>query len=194
MGDADQFAVSQFYAQALLLAVIEDHLNSGSGELGVERFCQLTLPGAFLDVHRNQGHLERGNRFRPDDAPVVVVLFNGGGHHAGHADAVTAHGHHHGLAIFIQHGGAQCFGVLGAELEDMPHLDAAFDAQGAGAIGAGITVDHITQVGDLWQGHVPFPVDVEVVFAIFIGAGTEVAHHSHAAIRNHGDRQAHRAQ
>ena len=76
----------------------------------------------------------------------------------------------------------------------MPHLDTAFDAQGAGAIGAGIAIYHITQVGDLRQGHVPFPVDVEVVFAIFIGAGTEVAHHSHAAIRNHGDRQAHRAQ
>jgi hypothetical protein len=36
---------------------------------------------------------------RPDDAALVVVLLDGGGHDARHADAVAAHLHHLGLAV-----------------------------------------------------------------------------------------------
>ncbi len=46
--------------------------------------------GAVM-VQREDQHGERRQRFRPDDALVIVVLFNGGRHDARHTDAIAAH-------------------------------------------------------------------------------------------------------
>ncbi len=65
-----------------------------------------------------------------------MVLLNGCGNHAGDADAVAAHAHHLITAIFTLNGGFQRVRILGAELEDVTHFDAAFNLQCTFAIRA----------------------------------------------------------
>ena len=194
MRDADQFRVAEFHAHPFFFAVVEQHFDAGGGEVRVEFFRHFLFARALLDIERDQRHLERGNGLRPDDAVVVVVLLNGGGDHPADADAVAAHGHHHGATVVVQHGGVERLGVLGAELEDVAHLDAALDGQSAVAVRARVTLDHVAQVGHVRQRRVALPVDVEVVLAVLVGAGGEVAHQRHAAVHHAGDRQVHRAQ
>lgn len=80
-----------------------------------------------------------------------MVLLDGGGHDARDPDAVTTHGQHLITAIFALHGRFHRFRVLGAELEDMAHFDAAFDQQRALTVRAGVAFYHVTDIGHLRQ-------------------------------------------
>ncbi len=69
--------------------------------------------------------MERRHPLGPDDALVVVAGLDDGADKAAHADAVAAHVHRDRLAVRPLHGGAHRLGILGAEVEDLAHLDAA---------------------------------------------------------------------
>jgi len=83
-----------------------------------------------------------------------VILLDGRGHHAGDANAVAAHGDHQRLAVFAEHLAVQRLRVLLAELEDVPHFDAALNDQRALTAGRSIAFHDITDVRNqsgLWQ-------------------------------------------
>ena len=102
---------------------------------GVEDFLAAAR-GHHVDVGR-------GDVARPDQALVVVVGLGQGGHRAGHADAVGAHGDDHELAVLVQHLQVQGLGVLAAQLEDVAHLDAAGGFQRAGSVRGRIACAHL---------------------------------------------------
>src|SRR5436305_13750077 len=108
------------------------------------------------DHHRD---LERGDGDRPDDALVVVVHLDGGGHGALDADAVAAHDRLDRLAVRAGHPDVQSVGVLVAELEDVPDLDAALDLQAMPAVDAGVTGRQLTQAGPPADGDMPLDLD-----------------------------------
>ena len=64
---------------------------------------------------------------------------------------------------------------ISPELEDVSDLDATCDGQCSLAIRAGVALDHVADVGDLGKCDVAAPVDAEMMFAVDIGAGAEVA-------------------
>ena len=77
-----------------------------------------------------------------------IVLLDGGGDDARHADAVAAHLDDLRLALRVQKSGFQGFGIFGAQLEDMADLDTAADFQRALAVRRGIAGDDIANVGN----------------------------------------------
>ena len=137
--------------------------------------------------------MERGDGERPDDAVVVVVLLDAGGHGAADADAVAAHEDDLLLAVGIEEGGIQRLGILGAEFEDMTDLDAAPHLQHAAAAArAGIAVGDVADVGKLRQREVALRVDVFQVVIRFVGAGNEIAHPLDRQVGNDADLEADR--
>ena len=72
-----------------------------------------------------------------------MVLFDGGCHHAGDADAIATHEHRDRLAALVEHLGFEGLTVFAPQLKAVTDLDAAHDAQLAHTRGAGITIDHV---------------------------------------------------
>ena len=189
MRDADQFHVREHEAGALV-PVVEQYLDAGGGQFLVQGLGRLPHPVGLVQFHGHQGDLEGGDGLRPANAALVVMLFDGGGHHSGDADAVTAHLQGQGAAGLVQDRGLEGLAVFLAELEDVADLDAAGDGEAALAVRAGVTLDHAAQVGDRWQGQVPAPVEAEPVLAVLIGPGAEIGGHRHGAVGDAGDGQA----
>src|SRR5690606_2837392 len=119
-------------------------------------------------------HVEGRDRVRPDDAPLIMVLLDGGGYDAGHTDAVAAHLHDPRLPLGVEHGRAHRAAVLVAELEYLPDLDPARDRELAAAARARVAGDRVTQVRDFGQLHVAVPVDAAVVVVRAVRAADEV--------------------
>ena len=68
--------------------------------------------------------MKRGDRIRPDDALVVVMLFHGSGRRPPDSDSITSHHRQAFFAVGIEKGGIHALAVLGPQHEDMAHLDA----------------------------------------------------------------------
>src|SRR5476649_587996 len=178
----DQLHVGELDTRAgLLVAIIEQHFETGGGQFGVQLVGCLANSFGFV-AQGHQRDLERCQRVAPDDAVLVVVLLDGSGHHARNTDAVAAHGQRHWLAVFTQDLAFQGFAVLGAELEDMPDFNAAFDFQGAFAVRARIASHYVAQIcyGRNWQ--VSLPVHAEIVLVVDVGADAKVAHQFYRAV------------
>src|SRR5690606_7647800 len=192
--NADQFHIGKFDARArLFVTVIKQNFKAGGREVGVE------LVGRFahrfvLVLHRYQCDLEGGQRVRPENAALVVVLLDGGGNYAGDAYAVAAHRQHDRFAVFAHDAAVHGLAVLGSELEDMPYLDTALDHQRALTVRARVTRHHVAQVGDFRQRQVALPVEAEVMLAVFVGTGSKIADQRNRAIDHAGNRQFQRAQ
>jgi prolyl-tRNA synthetase family II len=136
---------------AALVAVVVEHLDAALGQVGLQRLGgggQLGLLAGGDDQH-----LERRQRHRPLEAVGIVVLLDGGGDDARDADAVAAHDHRPELAVVAEVGAAHRLGVLGAEEEDVPDLDAEEALEGASAAArAQVAGGGDAQVGDLQRG------------------------------------------
>ena len=96
---------------------------------------------------------------RPDDAFVVVTLFDSRRRNTRDADAVTAHEHWFGLAAFVETDSVQGFAVFGTELEDMAYLDATGDFEWPGAVRSGLSLAYVAQVRRLRLVEVSAPID-----------------------------------
>src|SRR5699024_3907218 len=144
--------------------VAVQHLEAARLELGGGPFGRLEhhlpLAGGH-DVHIGGCELAG-----PGQALLVVVQLGDGGHGAGDADAVGAHGHHGRLAVLVEDGEVERLGVLAAELEDVPHLHAAGQAQRAGAVGRGVAVAHLRGLDGPVGGEVPAEHEVVDVLVL----------------------------
>ena len=127
-GDAQQVGVLELDTGPLI-AVIEQGIEAGVQQAGVELFAQLALAG-LLEVGNHHDHLKGGNRHGPTDAIAVVVLFHGGLGQARDANAVAAHRQGFLGSAFVGEAGAEGFGILAAQLENVAHLDAAGGREG----------------------------------------------------------------
>src|SRR5215472_12296252 len=92
--NAEQLRVRELDAGARIAVVVED-LDAGGAELLVEAVADFADTGGFLQIERYQHQLEGGDRRRPDDAALVVVLLDGCRNDTRHTDAVTAHEERH---------------------------------------------------------------------------------------------------
>src|SRR3989344_807239 len=131
--NADEVKVGEHHTRAFV-AIVEQYLKAGGGEVNVELVHSLAHGGGFVITDGHQRDVEWGDCIRPDDAVGVVILFDRSRNHARHADTVATHGHDHALAGLVETGGVHGLAVLGAELEDMADLDAAADRERAGAV------------------------------------------------------------
>ena len=118
----------------------------------------------------------------PDDALVVVALFDGGTCDTRDADAVATHFKNLRLAVFIEIGRLHGFGILCAEIEDMTDFNAALKTNLPFAVRALVALDNIAQVGHFGFGQVAAEVDPCVVETGFVGAAAEIAHVGNRAV------------
>ncbi len=128
-GESDQFAVLELHPGSVI-AVVQNHLDAGGGELVVEGLGELHRSAVRRDAQRGQAHLKWGHADGPQDAILVMALFDDGLERARDADAVAAHDGKLPCPGFVEEGGVQLFAVLEADLEDVSDLDAAADLEG----------------------------------------------------------------
>src|SRR2546429_2391024 len=88
--DPEQLGVGELDARARVTVVVQ-HLDSGGGKLGIQAVADLADTSGFLQVQGYEDHLKGRDRRRPDDAALIVGLFDGRGHDARHTDTVAAH-------------------------------------------------------------------------------------------------------
>src|SRR5882762_3463305 len=135
-GKTDQFGVFEFDARPVV-AVVQDDIHVARRQLGVDlfgAFHDFTLRG---DVQRRDAHGVRRNADRPDDAVVVMALFDKGLQSPRDANAVTAHDRGLLFASFVEEPRVESFAVFGAEFEDVPDFNGALHFQGFAAFVAG---------------------------------------------------------
>ena len=77
-----------------------------------------------MHVQGHQGDVERCHGSGPDDAFVVVILFNGGRHDAGDSDAIATHLHGSTASRFVEDFGFHGLAVAVTQLKNMTHFDA----------------------------------------------------------------------
>ena len=80
----------------------------------------------MLEVH--DPHMEGGHTLGPDDAIVIMRRLDDRADQTAHADSVAAHMHRHAAPLPIIDQRAHRIGILGPEIEDLPHLDPARNA------------------------------------------------------------------
>ncbi len=187
MRNAQQFHIGEHRARAQSAVV------QGSIQAGGKQLVQQGLGGGehlrvLLGIDHADHHLPRRHRRGPDDAGVVMVLFDRRGHDARNADAVAAHLHHRRLATFVDDGGLQRLRVLAAKLEYMAHLDAASQAQFA-AIGRAFAFDHVAHIGHgLRFGQIAAPIDADQVGAGHIRADHKIGQCGDIAVGHYAHR------
>ena len=120
---ADEVAVLELDAGALL-AVVEQRVDAGRLAFLVDAFAigELVI---LLRVDDSDDDFERRDGARPDNAVLVIVLLDGGGHRAADADTVAAHVEWLFFALLVEERRAHGCAVLRAEREDLAGLDAA---------------------------------------------------------------------
>lgn len=182
---ADEVAVLELDAGALL-AVVEQDVEAGLAALVVDALGirQLLF---LLGVDGDDDDLERCDGARPDDALVIVVLLDGGGHRAADADAVAAHDERLLFTVLIEERRAHGLAVLRAEREDLAGLDAARHLERCAAVRARVALFDHAQVGDD-DGiliEVALRIDVLVMDVDFIGTRDGVVHVHDGRIDEH---------
>src|SRR6056297_1547508 len=139
------------------IAVVVKRVEAQRLEAVIERLTGCIGFGVSL-LEVDDAGMERGHTFGPDDALVVVAGLDDRAQQTADADAVRPHVHRNAGAVGIGHCRAHRFGILGAEIEDLPHLDAAGGAPAVfgnlgelgrvmGFIGAGIAGGEFFQHG-----------------------------------------------
>src|SRR5439155_2235868 len=182
--DAQQLGVGELDARTCVTVVVE-HLDSGGGELGIQAVADFADTRGFLQVQGYQHYLEGRDRRGPADAALIVVLLDGRGHDARHADTVAAHVARGLTARLIEHQRFHGLAVLAAQLEDVTDLDAARDLQAPLAGRAGIARDDVAQIRSAGAGHIPLPVHARQMHVLLVGAARSEEHTSELQSRGH---------
>ncbi len=166
---ADELGVLELHTGRRLPAVVEEHLDplglEGPGELLGVGDDGVVLAGGD-DVH-----VGGRQRPRPDEPELVVVALGDARDGARDPDAVGAHDDGAQLAVLVEHLEVEGLGVLGAQLEDVPHLDAARRLQAVPARRAGVAVAHLGGLDGAVGGEVAPGDEVEDVPPALVGAG-----------------------
>ena len=141
----NQFPVRK-HGAGTLAPVIQNHVNTGSYQISVQRIgCRLNLRKT-VRADRAQHYRERCQRIGPDDAALVVVLLNGCCRQAGDADAVAAHFHVLGLAVNVEKSSLHGAAVFGTQVKNMANLNATLDRQHATAIRGRVASHDIARI------------------------------------------------
>src|SRR3569833_2264889 len=172
--DAQQLRVRELDSRTGV-AVVVQHFDSSSSELGIEPVGDLAYPFRFLHAHGHEHNLEGRNGIRPDNAAFIVILLNRRGHDARHTDAVTTHVEPHFLAAFVEYNALHGLAVLLTELEDVTYFNTTGNLQTSMTRGARIAFCHVADVSRDHSLLVAVPVDAGVVHVSFIGAGHVVS-------------------
>src|ERR1700722_19244065 len=171
--DPDQLGVAELDAGPAR-PVVHDDVHARVGQRHVDLLPRLGHRGVVL-LGDHDHDLERGHRYRPQDALGVVVDLDDGGHGALDADAVAAHDRPDRLAVRAGHPALHGLGVLGAELEDVAALDAALPLQAVPAVDARVAHRDLAQVRPLADVDVALDVHAAQVGVVDVGAGVHAA-------------------
>src|SRR5882762_11262603 len=182
--DTEQLRIGELDARACVTVVVQD-LDSGGGELGIQAVADFADTSGFLQVQGYQHYLEGRDRCGPDDAALIVVLFDGRGHNARHTDTVATHVQGGFAACLIEHQRLHGLAVLAAQLKDVTHLDAARDLQASLTGRARIARDDVAQIRGGGAAHIPLPVHARQMHVLLVGAAHEVRERERAVIRIH---------
>ena len=169
-GETDQFGILELEAGPFV-AVVQDDVHSLGHEFGIDFFGELHDGAAGGDGQRGETNGVRGNGNGPDDAVLVVGLFDDGLHGAGNADAIGPHDGGLLLAGFVEEQGVEGFAVFDAEFEKVADLDGAADGQGLAAMGARFAGLDQAQIAPLSDPDVAGDFDLAQMESIFVGAG-----------------------
>src|SRR5205085_11599962 len=101
-------------------------------------------------------------------------LLDDGRHRPREADSVTAHDERLLPPVLVQKRRAERLRVEGAELEDVADLDRGLDAERSAALGAGVAVLRLADVGE-GRLVVTARLDAAEVPAVLVGAGDVLA-------------------
>ena len=115
-----QVGIVEFDAGSFV-PIVPEYFDACRLQIGVE--CVATW-AVCVDCVRKEMHMERRDWEGPDNALLVVILFDRRRGRAADADAVASHD---GQALFtlkVQERGLHRFAVFGAEHEDMSDFDA----------------------------------------------------------------------
>ena len=173
--NAEQFGVRKFDARSRI-PIIEQDIESGLGELGVELFGQLRHARRLDGVERYEHDIEGRERLGPDDAGGIVVLLDRCGDDARDADAIAAHVHHERFTGFVENARLQRFTIFAPELENMSDFDTPANAECARAARTRVAGDDVAQVRRFGCGQIAQPVDATIVMIELVGAANEVGH------------------
>jgi len=102
MRNTDQFGVGELHARSNI-PVIKQYFVTKTGKFLVQGFGRLTDNVRAVHVDWHEHDVERRQRFRPDNAVVIVVLFDRSADDSGNADSVAPHCHRTILAVAILH-------------------------------------------------------------------------------------------
>ncbi|CAB4755788.1 unannotated protein [freshwater metagenome] len=111
------------------------------------------------------------NLARPHEALVVMGLLGDRRDGSRHPDAVGPHRDGDELAVLVEDPQAECIGVLAAELEDVPDLDAPGKKECSAASRALIALAHLGNIEDAIRGEVTARDEVVDVLARGVGSG-----------------------
>ena len=187
MGNANEIGIGELDAGAFV-AIVEQYLEPGLLQPLAQRVRHAPHLRGLGVVQRHDVNVEWRHRRRPNDAGVVVALLHHGRHGARDAEAVTAHHRRHPPAGGVLDGNVQGARVLGAQLEDVAHFDAAQNRKGAAAVRCRIPGNRLAHIHHLRIAHVARPIDANVVVPVLVGAADETRKRGGAAV--HENRQA----
>src|SRR4029078_6328278 len=112
----------------------------------------------------------RGDRCRPGDAVLVVVLFDDRSHDAPRSDPVAAAEEWLFLPVLVEERRPKRLRVEAAEVEDVPDLDCRAEDQRTAALRATVAVAWLSQVGEA-RLEVSSRLDTAQVPAVAVRAG-----------------------
>src|SRR5215472_8297004 len=121
--NADEIGGSEFRARPLVEVVVE-HIDAFGGEFAVKPLAGgVGVGAALLEIEKRD--FEWGDRLRPFDAGIVVERFDDAADQTRDSDAVGPAVNWALDSIRARHDRLHRFGILGAEIENLPDLDAA---------------------------------------------------------------------
>ncbi len=127
----------------------------------------------------------RGDGYRPDDALVVMIPLDNRRHKTSQPQTIAAHNDGAQLARLVQVHGAEFLAVERAQLEDMPHLDAAGRGEDAAAPGAPVSRPGGGDIRHDIRLEIPRVVDIFNVRIRLIAAGNEIGSRGHGVVSDY---------
>ena len=128
----------------------------------------------------------RRHAHRPDDAVIVMVLFNNRCKRPVDTDAVTAHQRILLLTVFIKIGHIHADSILCPKFKNMPQLIALFGIEGRAALRTNIARFDDSDIVHHRRGKIPFRFNMDIVHILFERAGNGIMHQHNAFVCQHG--------
>ena len=90
MGNSDELHVRELHARSFI-AIIHEGVDAGGAQIGVQLVGRRADDLALVAVERNDDQAPGRDRIWPDDARIIMALFDGCADDARDAEAVGAH-------------------------------------------------------------------------------------------------------